>query len=297
MISACIPVYNYNISPLIEELLTQLKLVNAPFEIIVIDDNSDEKFKKLNEGIVKNTHYIQLEKNIGRAKIRNKFLEIAQFDYLLFIDNDSRIISENYIKNYIETIKSGAFQIVFGGRIFGERPTDRNRLLRWKYGVKRESKPAHIRNLSPNKSFMTNNFIIHRSLFEKVKFNEELVEYGHEDTLFGYEIKKQGFTINHIENPVLNGDYETNDRYLIKTEKAILNLIYMLKFTNNDQTFINDVSLLKYQQQLDSLKIDCLFRWVFIIKGPIIRFLLSKGFANMTLFSFYKLGFLMINKR
>lgn len=297
MISVCIPVFNYNVSLLVEELLAQLKLANFPFEIIVIDDKSEEKFKILNETVVKNTHYIQLEKNIGRAKIRNKFLEIAQYDYLLFIDNDSRIISKNYIKNYIYTIKSSHALIVFGGRIFGERPTDRNRLLRWKYGVKRESKPAHIRNLSPNKSFMTNNFIIHRSLFEKVKFNEELVQYGHEDTLFGYEIKKQGFTINHIENPVLNGDYERNDHYLIKTEKAILNLIYMLKYTNNDQTFINDVSLLKYQQQLDSLKIDCLFRWIFIIKRPIIRFLLSKGFANMTLFSFYKLGFLMINKR
>ncbi len=297
MLSVCIPVFNHNVSLLIEELLEQLQLLDLPFEIILIDDNSNDEFRKLNKAAIQSTNYIQLEKNIGRAKIRNIFLEISQYDYLLFIDNDARIFLNDYIQTYVDTIKLGNELIVFGGRVFGERPAKRNQLLRWKYGVKIESKPAEIRKLSPNTSFMTNNFIIHRSLFEKVKFNEELVEYGHEDTLFGYELKKQGFTISHIENPVLNGDYEKNDCYLIKTEKAILNLIYMLNYTNNDQAFIDDVRLLKYHQILVSLKIDWLFKWIFMIKRPFVRFLLSKGIANMTLFSYYKLGYLMINNR
>lgn len=295
MLSVCIPIYNYTVTLLIEELLIQLRNENISFEIIAIDDASDKHFRKLNMVVLKHTKHIQLEENIGRAKIRNKFIDIAQYDYLLFIDNDSRINSSNYIHNYIEAIKSAPPQIVFGGRVFGKKPSQKGRLLRWKYGIKKESKTAAIRNLTPNKSFMTNNFIIHRSLFEKVKFNENLVEYGHEDTLFGFDLKKQGIIINHIENPVLNGDYESNDHYLIKTEKAIINLIYMIKHNNNEPDFINDVSLLKFHQKLLSLKIAWFFHWVFILKRPFIRFLLSKGFANMTLFSYYKLGYLMIN--
>lgn len=297
MLSVCIPVFNYNISPLIEELYAQLKSVNFPFEIIVIDDASEVEYRKLNEASVLKTSYFLLDVNIGRAKIRNKFVDIAQYDYLLFIDNDSRIFSENFIQNYVDAINWGEIQIIFGGRVFGKKPSKRDEILRWKYGVKIESKTAEIRNLSPNKSFMTNNFIIHRSIFEKVKFNEQLVEYGHEDTLFGYELRKKGFTIKHIDNPVLNGDYESNDRYLIKTEKALLNLNYMLEYTKNDQEFINDVNLLVFQHKLVSLKIAWVVRCVFILKRSFIRYLLSKGFANMTLFSFYKLGFLMINSK
>jgi len=297
MLSICIPIYNYNVSFLIEELLEQLKDIKLSFEIVVIDDASDKKYRKLNGAIISKINYIQLDKNIGRAKIRNKFLDFAKYDYLLFLDNDSRIFSEKFIKNYIDTIKLKQIQIVFGGRVFGKRPSSRDKLLRWDYGVKNESKPAIIRNLSPNKSFMTNNFLIHRSLFKSVKFNEDLVEYGHEDTLFGYELKKQGIPVMHIENPVLNGDYETNNRYLIKTEKAILNLIYMLKYTHNDPEFINDVSLLRFQQKLQTLNLALFVRWIFILTRPFIRFLLLKGYTNMYLFSFYKLGFLLINNK
>lgn len=295
MLSVCIPVFNYNISPLINELLQQLNNIKYPFEIIVIDDASDEKYRKQNEAVILKTNFIQLDKNIGRAKIRNKFLEIAQFDYLLFIDNDSRMFSKNFIQNYVDAINLNQIKIIFGGRVFGARPSSRDTLLRWKYGIKRESKSADIRNLSPNKSFMTNNFIIHRSLFKQVKFDENLVEYGHEDTLFGYELKKLGVNIKHVENPVLNGDYETNDQYIIKTEKAILNLISMLEHTTYNTEFVNDVKLLAFNQKLRSLKIAWLVRWIFILKRPFIRYLLSKGYANMYLFSFYKLGFLMIN--
>lgn len=297
MLSICIPVFNYDVSILVEELHVQLLPESFPYEIVVIDDASHEKYRKINKTAVAKKKYIQLEKNIGRAKIRNKFLDFTKYDFLLFIDNDSRICLDNYIKTYIETIKTAKYEIVFGGRVFGEKPKKRKHILRWKYGVKRESKSAQNRNLFPNQSFMTNNFIIHRSLFEKVKFNENLIEYGHEDTLFGYELNKHGIRIKHIENTVLNGDYETNDRYLIKTEKALLNLIYMLKYCNDDPRFINDVSLLKFHKHLSLLKLDWIIRLLFVLKRPFIRYLLSKGCANMYLFSFYKLGFFMVNNK
>lgn len=104
MLSGCIPVYNYNTTLLVEELFGQLREVNIPFEIVVIDDGSKKKYRKLNERSLKNASYVQIENNIDRAKIRNKFLEVAQYDSLLFIDSDSRICSPDYIKNYLEKI-------------------------------------------------------------------------------------------------------------------------------------------------------------------------------------------------
>jgi len=59
-------------------------------------------FKKINENVCRKEIYIQLDNNIGRAKIRNLFLKYAKYDYLLFLDCDTFIISDDFVaKIYI----------------------------------------------------------------------------------------------------------------------------------------------------------------------------------------------------
>ena len=214
---------------------------------------------------------------------------------MLFLDCDSTITSKFFISNYITFIQENNSKIVCGGRIYDKFPPDRNKILRWKYGIKKGSKPLNIRILSPNKSFMTNNFLIHRDVLNEVKFDERIVEYGHEDTLFGFELKKRGVEIKHIENPVLNGDIENNVEYLTKTEAGIINLIYILKYLNNDEDFINEVTILKFHNKIISSKFYRLIYLCFILCKPLIKFLLSFGIVDLRLFDFYKLGVLMQN--
>ena len=57
--------------------------------------------------------------------------------------------------------------------------------------------------------------------FKKISFNERLSGYGHEDTLFGYELNKNNIQIHHIDNPVLNGHLDTNEAFLLKTEEGL----------------------------------------------------------------------------
>ena len=47
--------------------------------------------------------------------------------------------------------------------------------------------------------------MISKTCFEQISFNEDLQGYGHEDTLFGYELDKKNIQIHHLDNPVLNG--------------------------------------------------------------------------------------------
>lgn len=50
--------------------------------------------KKINRTLEsKQVKYIELKKNIGRAKIRNLFIEYTTNPYLLFLDCDTKIIS------------------------------------------------------------------------------------------------------------------------------------------------------------------------------------------------------------
>mgnify|MGYP000363990435 FL=1 len=197
MISICIPIHNYDVTSLVNSLHSQCIEANIDFEIILIDDFSEKNFREINSKLSLISNYIQLDNNVGRSRIRNLFLQYAKYEYLLFLDCDS-IINNNFIDNYLDSIIENNSEVFIGGRIYPSIKPDKNYLLRWKYCTLREQ----TNYPSSNKAFMSNNFLIKKELFEKIKFDERIKIYGHEDTLFGYELKKAGIKIKYINNPV-----------------------------------------------------------------------------------------------
>ncbi|MCK4980444.1 MAG: glycosyltransferase family 2 protein [Candidatus Delongbacteria bacterium] len=295
MLSICIPIYNQFVSDLVKKLHEQGEKYTSHFEIILIDDCSDELYKSENKklddyGSVK---YIELPENIGRAKIRNLFLDHTKSDYLLFLDCDSLIPGDSFVEKYMTEIDK-KIQIVNGGRIYDKTIPPKNKRLRWKYGTLREGISSKSRNMHPNKSFMTNNFLISRTIMDKVKFDERISKYGHEDTLFGFELKKNNIQITHIDNPVINGDLETNEEFIKKTEEGLLNLMEIVKFLNFDKAFINDVKILRYMDSIKSLYLDKILKPIFIITLPLIKKILLSCNGNLKLFDIYKVGFMIL---
>src|SRR5690554_7574861 len=114
MISVCIPVFNFDVTDLVNALLLQLE---ATSEIVLIDDASTERFQQINRNLTSDkVKLIELEENVGRAKIRNLFLEYANNPYLVFLDCDAKIISENYLHNY-RMLLNNDVQVVCGGSV------------------------------------------------------------------------------------------------------------------------------------------------------------------------------------
>lgn len=288
MISICIPVYNYDVTSLVNSLHSQCLAANIDFEIILIDDFSENEFKEINSKLSLFSKHIQLNENVGRSKIRNLFLQYAKYEYLLFLDCDSIINNDDFIKNYLESIDNTS-EVIVGGRIYPVIHPQKNYLLRWKYCTIREQ----TNNPVSTKAFMSNNFLIKKELFEKIKFDERISRYGHEDTLFGYELKKAGIKIKYINNPVLNGELESNKEFLKKTEQSIENLKYILDFLNSDEGFINEVSLLKSYFFLKRYKLDLVVHLIFKLKKRSLKWFLENGIVFLWWFDFYKLGYLI----
>lgn len=296
MLSVCIPIYNFDITGLVQSLGRQTERINIPVEIVCIDDCSDISFQLANrETCNKYGKYIQLEQNVGRAKIRNLFLDHAQYNHLLFLDCDSVIFSSRFLKKYVDTILEYNAEVICGGRIYNDLKPSGQKLLRWKYGHKKESMMAEVRRRHPNRSFITSNFAIRRDIFLNIKFDERLVKYGHEDTLFGFELKKNNITIVHIDNPVLNGYLEDNAEFIEKTEHGLANLLSILNFVRHDPLFVEDVNIARVYKKCRRVGLSPMLTVFFTFSQPFLKTFLATGTAGLFWFDLYKLGYFALH--
>lgn len=293
MLSICIPTYNVNLKEIVESLSHQIKQDDLCAELIVIDDFSDESFRIENR---KNCHaiqYIELPENIGRSKIRNRFLEYVKGDFLLFLDCDSAIIKDDFLKTYCAVLQNNAPEVIVGGSIYQKHKPPRNEYLRWKVSVNKESKSLKEREKANFNSFKTNNFVVSKDVFTKTPFNETITGYGHEDTLFGFELHQQNRSVYHCDNPVLNKHLDTNKAFLQKTQIGVQNLILVASIVNHDPDFIKNIQLLKVYHSLKNRKLIGIIGFGLSLFEPFLKYLLTKGYFTLSMFDLYKLRLLI----
>ena len=228
MMSILIPVYNFDVRALVQDLHRQGVACGIEFEIICLDDGSQSEYKEKNRSLKELEHlrYEELTNNVGRSKIRNLLAQRAAFDYLLFMDCDSAVEDENYLERYIQHLNPEI--LLYGGRVYQTAPpSNLEYLLHWTYGTQREQQTANARKLQPYHSFMTNNFLIPKKIMLETPFLESLTGYGHEDTLFGFELRRKSIPIIHLENPLRHVGLETATDFLRKSKQGIRNLYFL----------------------------------------------------------------------
>ena len=293
MISILIPNYGQNIEKLIEALLIQAGQVNFPVEILVGDDGSKEHIylenKKLEDP--PKVRFIRKESSIGRSGIRNLLAENAQFTNLLFIDSDAEIRNPGFLQNYFDAL--GKSKVVVGGTAYQEDPPENLlELLRWKYGKENEEKTASVRVSRPWASFSSFNFLIEKDLFSKIKFDEGIADYGHEDTFFGYQLEKNNIPVLHIDNPLIHTGLDDAAHFLDKTRRGVEGLWKLYEKTGFDPEFSRDNTLLKRFEDIRKLKMQGTLKWKFgLFKNQLESNLLGEH-PSITLFQLYKLGYL-----
>ena len=289
MLSVCIPVYNCDVTNLVRDLWAQLEKNKIPSEIILIDDASNIEFRQINKKLAKTDRirYVQLEKNIGRSRIRNLFLSYNGYDYLLFLDCDSQITNYNYIKHHLKQIEHNHL-VICGGRSYLDKRPDKKHYLRWKYGLERESILAEKRAEKPYQSFMTNNFVVHAKVLSQIQFDERLNQYGHEDTLFGFRLKQNEISVTHIDNPTQHIYSESNIEFIQKSEYALKSLAEIKKFIN-DKGFDNELKILRIYKKTSRFGMKYVLVWIGFLFAPLILSLVKKNIGGLYLFDFYKL--------
>ena len=104
MLSILIPTFNYNALPLAKILESQALKLGIVFELICMDDGSFSNKNRHNQHINSLSHskFIEHKKNVGSKANRGRLATLAQYNWLLFIDADSKPKSTLFLSKYID---------------------------------------------------------------------------------------------------------------------------------------------------------------------------------------------------
>lgn len=292
MVSVLIPLYNEEISDLIGKLLMSIDVADTQAEIIISDVSEEAKYSPDPDN---NNHieirYFRHDKILSRSENRNFLASCAKYPWLIFMDCDAVVPDSSFIQKYLECTQHE--HVVCGGTSYQEnRPSDKKRRLRWKYGRQREQTEAAKRNLNPYGSFSSFNFCIPASIFAKLGFNEGIKNYGHEDTYFGYQLKKLGQPILHIDNPLIHNGLDSSDDFIFKTEVGIQSLVQISQSGAIPADFLSSIRLWKTYQQMRKRNLQVFLRVLAPILMSLIRVNLLSSNPDIRLFDLYKLLYL-----
>ncbi|MCQ2057028.1 MAG: glycosyltransferase [Bacteroidaceae bacterium] len=226
-LSVLVPVFNWDCSALLEGLHAQGRALTTDFELVVADDcSTDLTLRDKVAGTAESLdscRYFGSDRNMGRAAIRNFLADRSRYDTLLFIDCDAMICSPTFLKDYMDAWTGTG--VVCGGLKHPDIMPATGMELRYRYEKKADRRrAARYRRLAPYDRFTPFSFLIGRSLFMRIRFDESFAGYGYEDVKFGMDLSGMKADMLHIDNPLVHIGLEDNRTFLQKTESAILNL-------------------------------------------------------------------------
>ena len=224
--------------------------------------------------------YLHHPNGLGRSNNRNTIAKASKGNYLLFLDADALPVHpDRFLIAYCSALNG--VEVVVGGTAYQRSRSS----LRHTIGQRKEAIPANKRAGNPHANFSAFNFAISRATFLQHPFDESLKQYGHEDTLFGQELRYACKTITHIENPAYHLDGDSDAEFLYKTDLAVDNLVALIQAGKIDE----EVRLFAVYRKLQRTGIIHLVRLLNTLFAPSIRALLIGGIRSVILFDFYKL--------
>lgn len=293
MISILIPVFDYDIASLVTGLQQAAMEYDEYDEIIIgADGCSDEYLGMYRElGKLDKVSLLVSEANVGRAAIRNLLAEQSRSEYLIYVDADALIQGspKEYLARWLDNYDLAP--VIFGGTDYRKTPPDNpDKYLRWHFGYYNEKKSLRKRRKKPYSSFSGFNFLVEKAVLNRFKFNEELKKYGHEDTLFAYQLKKAGIPVEHIDNNLIHDGLESNRDYILKTKDSISNLNNLLDKVTDKRTFASVVNLLRSYRILRFFGIARLLAYIYRKRRRRIEIMLRSPKCSLRIFKIYKLG-------
>lgn len=286
MFSILIPVFNYDCTELIDELLHSCSLTTVDYEIIVGNDCSTDPaviatLEKI--GKKQGCRVFNEEHNVGKAYMLFHLADAARYPYLILIDSDARLYKDDFIERYVKA--AAGHDVVCGGLVMPERALRKDNRLRYLY----EDGASSIRRLDyrrnhPHENLSTFNLLIKRSVFLATPFPKQCYQYGYEDTILGIDLQRMGVEIEHIDNPLIHNNIDSNESFIAKTHKALHVLAGLDRYYQERIRLSSTALKLRRWRLLWAVRL-----WHKLMGGLELRLL--KSHPSVFVFNLYKLGY------
>jgi len=288
MLSILIPVYDYNVFPLVLKLKQQAENLGIIYEIIAQDD-CGKKFIIENQQIntLENCCFSTNTENLGRGKNINLLCSKSKYEYILIMEADSLPEKENFLKNHIEALLQCPV-VVFGGVKYPNTIVSKEKVLRRKYGIERETKSLNHRLKKDYDFVFTWNLLLKKEILLQFPFPDFLHEYGYEDFVFIKNLRLNSIPIIHIENSLIHYNDDNSLDFIKKTEIAVKNLHHLIELEKIDTKEIKLGEVYVILKKLYLIEITkAIYKKT---KKRIIANLTSEN-PKLYLLDFYKLGY------
>ena len=137
----------------------------------------------------------------------------------------------------------------------------------------------------------TEHYTVEKKLFQSIRFNKNLTDYGHEDTLFGFELKKGNIPVVHIDNSLMHIGLEENDVFLQKTRTGIESLHTLFTGLKFNLSFQEEVTLLRSFNLIKKFGLVRISKLKFQLFRKFMENNLTGKSPSVFIFQLYKLGY------
>ncbi|MBS3140778.1 glycosyltransferase family 2 protein [Candidatus Woesearchaeota archaeon] len=204
------------------------------YEIIIVDngskDGTREFLKNLKQKLNSRLKLILNSSNIGASEARNQALRIITSKYVLFLDSDAELKSENTLQLMLNLMESNERKKIgqLGGEIIngkirlGNSERNGDGLFSWFDSLK----------MKETDYVPTSNCIMPLSLLKELGGFDPYYIYGYEDNDLGWRVRKKGLkcimddkiaAYHHVSNTGRTSNFflfhKNRIRFLIKKEK------------------------------------------------------------------------------
>ena len=207
-VSVIVPVYNseQELRDCLDSLVEQTE---KDIEIIVIDDGSTDNSPEIEEEYQKkypNVKVYRNERNLGQSETRNRGIELAEGDYIAFLDSDDYVNPGMYEELYQAAVDNNMPELIVTGLSFVKGNEYRKKDLTF---IGKQSTTIIHPMDTPDQVFFESPSLCNK-LFRKdtVKNYKFLDVSAWEDIAFSYSRFMEANTV--ISKPTLNYFYRRN---------------------------------------------------------------------------------------
>lgn len=206
------------------ELLRRLAPAPRDVEFVLLDDGSASaellsNVIKAAEALKTSVRVVVWQRNRGRAAGRNRLIEEARGEYVLFLDADLTPDAPDFLHAWLGVIHNERPIVAFGGLSVANVEATPQTALHRNLFARSDCAPAHQRARAAAQSTASANLLVRRDFLMATPFDNGFTGWGFEDTDWALTAARHT-RILHVDNPVTHAGLDSVATLMRKSAEA-----------------------------------------------------------------------------